>query len=240
MIPLLVLLGLGAVGAKLLLSDENERPARRRAPRTPLKLNLARLPRLLDGHPGARILIIGQPGAGKSSLLHLLSRGRCTPPPVIGPQTDATDWSRNPDIVLLHNLGGTAIVDAPGFGTERHPVRLCVRLFPFWHFDKIVFVAKGKFHQGDIETHTRLRRKLITTADARRTSVGTTRLARWVQQGGRLFLVRTFAESLTAEERETVRTDYHQQLPGAEDAQVFFVSNRTEAGIDELRAALEL
>jgi hypothetical protein len=58
--------------------------------RTTLEKNLSRLRATLREAGSHRIAILGQPGAGKSSLLKKMTGGKVTPAPVIGVETDAT------------------------------------------------------------------------------------------------------------------------------------------------------
>lgn len=59
---------------------------------TLLEKNFIELKNKLDDENKIKILIIGQPGAGKSSLLQYVTNNECTPKPLIGQRTDATDW----------------------------------------------------------------------------------------------------------------------------------------------------
>lgn len=81
------------------VTDEYEAPSPRR--KTTLELNLERLEKQLRSHSGYKIAILGQPGAGKSSLLKKMTNGKVKPLPVIGTQTDATDWSSDTACNLL-------------------------------------------------------------------------------------------------------------------------------------------
>jgi len=115
----------------------------------PLELNLERLKRELDSHTGRKIAIIGQPGAGKSSLLKKMTKGNVRPLPIIGTKTDATSWADTINCNLLSHYENHVFVDVPGYDTVSHPTHLFLASFPFEKFDAFVFVIHGKLHASD-------------------------------------------------------------------------------------------
>jgi predicted GTPase len=187
-----------------------------------LEQNLRKLRDLLSARRGPKIALLGQPGAGKSSLLDRLTDGRCVPRPVIGTTTDATDWSKSLDVTLLHEFGTMVFVDTPGYDTEKHPVKSYLDLFPFDAFDSIILVLSSKVHQADDE--------MLQVLD-RRVSEG--KLPAW-----KLFLVRCFADTLSPDEEAAVERDLRSRLPHCGGSSFWLVSNRTGRGIAGLREAL--
>jgi predicted GTPase len=187
-----------------------------------LEQNLRKLRDLLSARRGPKIALLGQPGAGKSSLLDRLTDGRCVPRPVIGTTTDATDWSKSPDVTLLHEFGTMVFVDTPGYDTEKHPVKSYLDLFPFDAFDSIILVLSSKVHQADDE--------MLQVLD-RRVSEGKL-------PASKLFLVRCFADTLSPDEEAAVERDLRSRLPHCGGSSFWLVSNRTGRGIAALRKAL--
>jgi hypothetical protein len=143
-----------------------------------------------------------------------ITPGECEPLPKIGVTTDATDWSRLADARLRTTYAGRVLVDAPGWDTERHPVESFVRHFPFHRFETVVLVVSGKLRGADETGHRAI--KGCPT---------------------RCLVARTNAETLDAAERRASASDI-EKVFGA--IPTFFVSNRTNEGIAELRAALDL
>ena len=96
-IPFAVILG-------KVIYDASSSPSPPAPEKTVLQKNLLRLGSLLRKEPGYKVAILGQPGAGKSSLLKKMTKGQVTPLPVIGIQTDATDWSQDHACALLRAI----------------------------------------------------------------------------------------------------------------------------------------
>jgi GTPase Era involved in 16S rRNA processing len=154
-----------------------------------------------------KIAILEQPGAGKSSLLNLLTEGRCIPKPLIGPQTDQTDWSVNANITLSHTYENLLFVDAPGYNTVTHPVNTFATQFPFQVFDRVIVVVSGKILEADEKVWRALTSKKATKD---------------------ILVVRTFSESLEESEQQEILLDLRRKF----GMNVIFVSNRTKSGLD--------
>ncbi|WP_119157787.1 GTPase domain-containing protein [Caldimonas tepidiphila] len=181
--------------------------------RTVLESNLERLRRELVQAQGRRVAVLGQPGAGKSSLLRRMSRNEVTPPPIVGVHTDATSWADSPGASLLCRWHDFVFADVPGYDTASHPADVMLESFPFDGFDAFVLVLRGKLHGADERMHARL-----------------------ACQGRPVVVVRSFAESLDGPEREAVRRDLQQRLvPGTP---LVFASNRSGEGLQEVLARL--
>jgi predicted GTPase len=156
--------------------------------KTTLENNFSRLEAFLKNSHSRAISIIGQPGAGKSSLLLKLTNGYCYPKPVIGQQTDATDWSNNEEAVLAYSYKGINYIDSPGYDTIDHPLKCYQEYFPFDSFDDIMFMLRGKLHKTDEEMFWTIIEK------SKRSST--------------IYLIRGFSEDLSGEERTTIEQEY--------------------------------
>ncbi|CAI6080560.1 GTPase domain-containing protein [Cohnella sp. JJ-181] len=175
-----------------------------------LERNLRRLASELAVIPRTRkVAILGQPGAGKSALLDLLTGRGCVPRPVVGQRTDATSWAHDPDAALVHACGEAVFVDSPGYGTAAHPAETFFRLFPFRSFDRLLIVFKDKLHAAD----DRLLAGIARNGLAERT-----------------MLVRSFADGLLPEEREALR----RELGGRYAGPIVFYSARDRSGLAEI------
>ncbi|MFD2332830.1 GTPase [Cohnella sp. GCM10020058] len=178
---------------------------------TVLERNLRRLASELAVIPRKRkIAILGQPGAGKSALLDLLTDRGCVPRPVVGQRTDATSWAHDPNAALIHACGEAVFVDSPGYGTAAHPAEAFFRLFPYRAFDRLLVVIKDKLHAAD----DRLLSGIARNGLAERT-----------------LLVRSFADSLEEGERELLLGELAKRFPGPK----VLYSARTRTGLDEIR-----
>ncbi|MFC5649252.1 GTPase domain-containing protein [Paenibacillus solisilvae] len=184
------------------------------APRpTVLEQNLFRLRSELAQYRGGRlkIAVLGQPGAGKSALIDLITDRICVPRPVVGQQTDATDWSASLDAPLIHYCGDAAFVDAPGYDTLAHPVGAFLNGFPFQEFDRLLLVLKGKVHESDDRLWQRLKDRSLVQ---------------------RTMVARSFAEGLSEAELADVREEFSERF----DGRAVLFSNRTKTGIDQIKA----
>lgn len=192
----------------------DDTPASRDAPSSnqTLILNLMRLRHSLIGEQAPKIAILGQAGAGKSSLLKKVTHGKVQPLPIIGTETDATTWAEHSSCHLVSHYEATKFVDVPGYDTEAHPTHAFRVFFPFEQFDAFLFVFRGKINSSDEEMFDH----------ARKTSKP-------------ICVVRAFADGLDAHEFGQAQADLTQRL--CLDHRVDFVhySNRTGQGVDEVR-----
>jgi GTPase Era involved in 16S rRNA processing len=131
------------------VTDDVPPPSPRR--RSVLEVNLERLEEELSSYSGKRIAIIGQPGAGKSSLLKSMTKGRVVPLPTIGNETDATSWAIDDGCDLISHYKDYVFVDVPGYDTAAHPAEVFISSFPFHEIDVFLFVFCGKLHGADQE-----------------------------------------------------------------------------------------
>lgn len=162
------------------------------------------------------IAVFGQPGAGKSSLIHKITNGNCEPKPLIGQQTDATDWSTNPLVDLLHASETSIYIDTPGYGTAHHPLSSYLSHFPFSSIDTYLFVVKGKIRQTDEEMF-----QYIT---------------QFTNPDSNIVLIRSFSDDLTDEEKFQVKRDLFAKLRyKLHNIPLVFLSNRTGDGLSELQ-----
>jgi GTPase Era involved in 16S rRNA processing len=221
----------GAALARALSSDDSHKSRHPRgAPPNPnprpdaasssvFRANLLRLQGELLRSESRPVAVMGAPGAGKSSLIDLLTHGECEPRPVIGQKTDATDWSRDDDVPLLHRAPSGVFVDLPGIDTERHALADLIDLFPFDLVGGVVIVQKGKVWGSTARLLAHVRQQVALN----------------VLRADRVLIVRTFIDALdTHEEIEEVRADLERIVGSA--LKLYLVSNRTKVGIDELRA----
>ncbi|WP_298236621.1 GTPase [uncultured Azohydromonas sp.] len=193
------------------ITEDDTPPMQAPRPKTVLESNVERLRRELARTAGRRVAILGQPDAGKSSLLSKLSRNEVEPPPLVGTHTDATNWAADPEASLLCRWQDFVFADVPGYDTVNHPTQVMLDTFPFGSFDAFALVVRGKVRQADQQLHARLQR-----------------------QSRPVVVVRTFSESLECPERAAVRKDLLQQLGSGSPGDVVFASNRTGEGMQEV------
>ncbi len=184
-------------------------------PDTTLVKNLRALRELTWKPDRRRVAFLGQPGAGKSTLISKLSKGRAQPAPLIGTRTDATNWAERTGVDLLCRWGKRVAADVPGYDTSTHPVSAFVTHFPFENFGKICLVISGKIHAADVEIYEAIRRLGMTP-----------------------ILIRSYAESVSEGECLAVSNDLCQRFVGLQPSSIVFVSSRTGEGLDELRKRL--
>lgn len=210
LVPVVGLVGKAVYDA---ISDSDPPPAPRK--KTPLESNLVRLGPMIRGRSGYKVAIVGQPGAGKSSLLKKMTDGKIRPLPVVGVQTDATDWSVDASCDLVGGYENFSFVDVPGYDTASHPLNLVMAGFPFGAFDCFVFVLRGKLRAAD-----ELMFKAI------------------IRSGVRCFIARSYSDSLEQEEVVAAENDLRLRLGLDKSVPVQFFSNRTGSGVAELFRAI--
>jgi GTPase Era involved in 16S rRNA processing len=205
-----LLIPVGGLIAKAVydIAIEDDTPPRRK---TVLELNFQRLRQELRFHTGDKIAIIGQPGSGKSSLLQKMTEGKVRPAPLIGAQTDTTNWSDNTDCNLLSFYKNYIFSDVPGYDTSSHPENIFLRLFPFEKFDKFIFVTNGKLHASDENVFRllKLTRKKICVC-------------------------RSFLDGLESNCLASIENDIREKLVIDASISILFFSNKTGAGINDI------
>lgn len=209
-----ILGGVALAGLAKLAYDfaTREAPSIPSRPPTRLELNLARLRREMAIGRAPALAIMGQPGAGKSSLLCKVGGRRLTPAPSIGVETDATDWAGSNECVLLFSSEPWRVADVPGYDTQRHPAAAFLDGFPFLSFSAFIFVVRGKLRAADESVY----RSLAAT-------------------GKPVLVVRGFADGLDNQEVVDAIRDIRSTLGVPESVKVVPVSNRTGIGIDAVR-----
>lgn len=175
---------------------------------TTLEKNLKRLSKELGQQFGKKkVAILGQPGAGKSSMLDILTNYQCVPRPKIGQQTDATDWSKDPQVQLLHLYRDHVFVDVPGYNTISHPVDCFLQYFPFHLFDSILFIIKGKLYGADQQIWEYISGSSVKS-----------------------LILRTFTDGLSDEEKSELITDIKHHF----GREFIAVSNRYKSGFSDI------
>jgi GTPase Era involved in 16S rRNA processing len=211
----LVVPAVGLLG-KLVIDalDEPTAPSRPKT-KTLLEKNLSRLRTELKLAGQHRIAILGQPGAGKSSLLKKMTAGKVVPLPMIGAETDATNWAERDDCIMLSRFDHYTFVDVPGYDTVSHPADIFLNNFPFSGIDAYIFVVRGKLRGAD---------ELIFAAIAK--------------SGKPVCVARSFADNMNDEERAAVTRDIHQRFGLSKEHHIGFFSNRTGEGIGAIYKAI--
>ena len=209
-----ILGGVALAGLAKLAYDfaTREAPVVPSRPLTRLGLNLTRLRGELAIGKGPALAIMGQPGAGTSSLLSKIGGRRLTPKPSIGVETDATDWAGSDECVLLFSCEPWRIADVPGYDTQGHPAAAFLADFPFSSFDVFVFVVRGKLREADESVYRRL-----------------------TATGKPVLVVRGFADGIDNEEVVGAVQDIRRRLGVPESVKVVPVSNRSGIGINIVR-----
>lgn len=188
------------------VTEEDKVPEQRK---TTLELNFERLRKELCSHSGHKVAILGQPGAGKSSLLKKMTNGNVVPLPIIGTKTDATNWADNVDCSLLNHYKDYVFADVPGYDTRLHPTSVFSSSFPFEQFDAFVFVVHGKLHSSDEEIF-----RLV------------------VRTKKKFFIAKSFLDGLENDELFPAENDIRMRLGLSRTVPIIFFSNRTGDGID--------
>lgn len=196
-----------ATAGTIIFSAKSPRPSRRRK-KSILELNITRLTRELQAESGPKIAILGQPGAGKSSLLKNMTNNKVIPIPAIGTQTDATSWATSTDCNLLSRYNKYIFADVPGYDTASHPASIFASLFPFRLFDILILVIHGKLHSAD------------------------ERIFRKIHKSRKEFhITKSFSEHLAPAQRIAISNDTLSRLSLPTSHPVLFFSNRTGEGI---------
>lgn len=170
-----------------------------------------------------KVIILGQPGAGKSSLLLKITDNKCVPKPIIGVQTDATHWHHSVKHDFFHRHEKVIYVDSPGYDTKSHPVESYINHFPFSSFDIIIFVISGKIHNSD--------QKII----------GKIGKINSLSQSTQLIIVRNFNENLNAQDKNKVEMDMKKHFQNkSEKLDFIFSSNRTSEGIETIKKLVNM
>lgn len=202
-----------AVGA-IFLSPNSPEPVRRRK-RSLLELNINRLAKELRAKSGPKIAILGQPGAGKSSLLKNMTENKVVPVPAIGAETDATNWASDGDCNLLSRYKKYVFADVPGYDTASHPASIFLAYFPFELFDALILVIHGKLHSAD------------------------ERMFRKIRKSGKQFhITRSFSDNSDTTQRIAISKDIATRLSLPTSHQILFFSNRTGEGIKSVFDAI--
>lgn len=160
------------------------------------------------------ILFIGQPGAGKSSLIKSVTFSNCKPLPEVGVSTDTTNWSNkylNYSFPVIKYRNFT-IIDSPGYDTAQHPTGIFLNSFPFDRFDSIVIVFNNKLHSSDIQIMNRV-----------------------AYLNKKTTIVRSYSENLSEIEINEIENDIKKSFNlFSQKNKVEFVSNRSKNGINNL------
>jgi predicted GTPase len=205
-----------AVVASAIYDDTTEEDEAPLQSKTILELNIQRLKGLLYIYDSMqKVAIIGQPGAGKSSLLKKMTNGKAIPMPVIGTHTDATNWANDHECDLLSQYENFVFADVPGYDTLSHPLDVFLSSFPFTRFDAFIFVVHGKLLSSDEKIF-----RLI------------------VKSGKQLCVVRSFSDSIESEDCLSVENDIRKQLRLEDSIPIKFFSNRTGEGIEPIFNAI--
>ncbi len=186
------------------------------AKRTTLDQNFIMLRSLLEQSRQKKVALVGQPGAGKSSLLLKLTDGKCEPPPKIGVETNATDWSRNESIDFIHSYASIDWIDVPGYGTQTHPIKSYQTYFPIDLCQVILFVIQGKIQQSD--------EQMFQT------------LFNLSKHSCKVAIIRTLSEHLSKQDQMEIQKDLEAKLLyNRNNIPLYFISNRTMMGIEEVK-----
>ena len=176
-----------------------------------------------------RIALIGQPGAGKSSLINRIMGGKKFK---TGQRTDVTKEAQEAklDDGELYDYGKLHIVDLPGYGTKMFPFDEWVERFQPENYDLYIFVFNGKLHESDNQMFEALKE--------------------WSDEEKRgrihpLFIVRNFCESIWDDSKgeDELRADIVRDVRDKmqdDNCRVYFTScGRHPEGIEELKEAIK-
>lgn len=160
-----------------------------------------------------RIAVVGQPGAGKSSLINNLIGYKVAE---TGQMTDVTRKATE------YKYNFLTIVDLPGYGTELFSFENWKKEFQPQKYDVLIYVFSGKLLEED--------NKLFTS------------IKRWNEDIQRpLFLVRNHCTDIDSEDdKKIVKQDILDKLAYDKPLDVYFIDcGRNKTGIDELKKDVE-
>jgi len=177
-----------------------------------LEKNFRKLKNKLEEEDKIKVLVIGQPGAGKSSLLKYVTNNKCRPIPVIGQKTDATHWHDTEINNFFHLYSDKIFIDSPGYDTKNHPIESYIEYFPFSSFSKVIFVLRGKIHDSD----KRILKKIRDEVELKS-----------------IVIVHSFSE-MRKEIKEDIEKVFNTNI------RLIFVSSRTKEGINEVQSFLSI
>lgn len=160
----------------------------------------------------AKIAVVGQPGAGKSSLINNLLGQR------VAETGQATDVTKT---VNEYEYNFQKIFDFPGYGTEMFRFGDWKAKFQPQRYDVFVFVFKGKLRDADNNLFAELERYNA-------------------ERSRPIFLVRNHCTDIENDaDKQKVRADILDNTNGRFGDKLFFVDcGRHKTGLDELKAAL--
>lgn len=159
-----------------------------------------------------RVVLFGQPGSGKSSLINRLV-GRTVMEE--GASTDTTVTAQEV------RWGTLLLVDLPGFGTSKFPPNSHFRQFNVENYDMFLCVFDGKFHEADTLSFRKL-------SDRGRVCIFVRNKADSIWEEGKS------VDSL----KQQIAQDVRLQTRSEED--VFFASCRTGEGVGEVSEAVHV
>ena len=207
------LIPLGIVaGTTWLMSTENEV---KRKTYSLLEKNFRKLKNKLKEENKTKVLIVGQPGAGKSSLLKYVTNNKCAPVPIIGQKTDATHWNDIEINDFFHQYSDQLFVDSPGYDTKNHPLDSYLECFPFSLFDKVIFVLHRKIYNSDMEIIKKINNNTI-------------------------IIIRNYSECLTNKEKKEIKLDILKKFElNNKKIDIVFFSSKTKEGLSKLKNILD-
>lgn len=163
----------------------------------------------MDQGTHTQIAVVGQPGAGKSSIINALIEDK------VARTGQGTDITRKAERYRYEFL---EIVELPGYGTEMFPLNEWKERFKINQYDIIFFVFSGKLTKDDCDLFE-------SVAD-------------YNKSGHRrpLLLIRNHCSDLASnEDREAIRRDIYTKLPEGLVGELYFVDCRYQNGIDKVR-----
>ena len=160
-----------------------------------------------------RIAVIGQPGAGKSSLINNLIGKKVAE---TGPETDVTKEEKEYEYNFMK------IVDLPGYATSLFTFEKWLKKYPLKKYDALIYVCSGKLLEEDLKLFKEINNWIIYNTIP-------------------LFLVRTHSKSFESiSDKEKVKQDILKNLNVSKKIEVYFVDcGREKEGISELDCAIK-